>query len=103
MSLYFDKTRATRYVNKLMEQKLKVEAKVLSSIMQSEVPVRTGLLRASITIARTGELEYKVGHRPGILRAASGDDYGTSVYFGYRFRRPNDWVGRTLSRFKSRL
>ena len=93
--LRLDNTALKRYVNKVMGQELRKDANITQEIMRGEVPVDTGVLQASIGIIGSN-LEYKVGHRPGLLKARSGIDYGIIVYYGSGKRRPNRWIERTL-------
>lgn len=96
-----DEISATKYVNKVMDQKLRVIAKEIIAIMRTEVPVDTGTLRASIGSEQIDQNYYRIGHRKGLLIAKSGEDYGVDVYFGTKGKKPNDWIGRTMSKVSS--
>ena len=78
-----DNIAFTKIVNRLVDQKLKINAKEIEAIMKREVPVDTGTLRASITNARSGQNEYKIGYTPEFLKAKNnGIDYAPFVYWG---------------------
>lgn len=90
------------YVEKVMGQEMKKDANITQEIMRGEVPVDTGALQASIAIVGSN-LEYKVGHRPALLIAKSGYDYGNIVYYGPGKRKPNRWIERTLAKLPSAI
>lgn len=92
---------ATKYTNKVVDQYLRKVSKGIVAIMRNEVPVDTGVLRASVASEQIAQNYYRIGHRKGLLIAKSGQDYGADVYFGTKGKRPNDWIGRTMSKVSS--
>ena len=100
----FNYTNLEKYVAKVMKQELKKDANITQEIMRGEVPVDTGALQASIGIVESNsgnEIGYKIGHRPALLIAKSGEDYGNLVYYGSGKRKPNRWIERTVVQLPS--
>ncbi len=58
-------------------------AKELEDAVKQEVPVKTGLLRSSVTEEHQGE-DILIGPDAAVLRRESGEDYAPYVYFGTR-------------------
>lgn len=92
-----------KQLNKIVDDKIKDIALDTYVTMRQEVPVDTGLLRASVSYMKLKPLNYRIGHRPKFLERIEGVDYGTIVYFGSRGRRPNDWINRTIARIKPKF
>lgn len=86
---------------KLSDKAIKKIANDAKGLIKSEIPVDSGNLRSAVTIAKTGDNKYKVGHdtsktRVGIsygpynYGAVRVRDYGSIVYFGHGIIRPRD-------------
>lgn len=93
----------TKYVDKVVDQKLVFLANGLSDKMRDEVNFDTGLLQASVTKEKIGNKIYKIGHRPGLLIARSGEDYAKYVFYGSVKIEPNNWIAKTMSILPSLL